>query len=185
MTDRIIERVNEFVMPQDYLFYLGDWSLDTSEQQFEEDLAKFNCKNILMIWGNHNSPIRYIYDREVYNWNESGSQPGADEFGSVEVYPLRYKNIVFCGDYMEIIVNGTHIVMCHYPMDVFNKMRHNAYMLCGHSHGTYPKTRIDCKENKRLDLSWDCHNKPLSFEEIKNIMDKKELMSFDHHGKKH
>lgn len=195
MTTQITAKVNELVMPDDYLFYLGDWCLDTDEAKFESDLAQFNCRNIMMLWGNHNNPVQRIYKKLIRNsiagqidgdikWYEPTKKRGfvdAQWVGAVEVYPFRYKNIVFCGDYMEAVVDGQVICMCHYPMDVFNHGTHGAFMLCGHSHGSYEKTRKDYKYNKRLDMSWDCHLKPLSINEVKDIMAKKEFIAVDHH----
>ncbi len=197
MTEEIIKTVNEIVKPDDYIMYGGDWCLNTSETEFEEDLAKINCRNIFMIWGNHNNPVQRIYKREVkktvasqlsgdVKWKDPITKTNgildSRWMGEVEVYPLRYKNIIFCGDYMEIVVNGEYICMCHYPIDVFNNIRHGAYMLCGHSHYSYEKTRENCVENRRLDLSWDGHLRPLSIQEVQTIMSKKSMVTVDHHG---
>lgn len=197
MTTQIIETVNELVMPNDYLFYLGDWCLNTTEEKFESDLAKFNCRNIMMLWGNHNNPVHRVYKREIkkslasqlngdINWHDPAKKGGSIDtrwFGEVDVYPFRYKNVVFCGDYMEVVVNGSHICMCHFPIDVFNSMKNGSFMLCGHSHYTYDKTRDTCLDNRRLDMSWDGHLRPLSIKEVQDIMAKKSLVSGDHHGK--
>jgi calcineurin-like phosphoesterase family protein len=172
MTDRIIEITNEHVKANDYLFYVGDWCLDTTSHMFEEQLSRFNCQNIYMVWGNHNSQVSDVYRNTVKK-----------EFNrtDIEVYPIRYRNIVFCGDYLELTVDGTHICMFHYPISVFNKMRHGTYMICGHSHYSYEKTRASCLENRILDVSWDGHLKPLSMKEIRDIMAKKGMVSVDHH----
>lgn len=198
MTSEIINTINRLVMPNDYLFYMGDWALNTNEKEFETDLSRIGCRNIMMLWGNHNNPIRRIYEHEVAKavpqlngdikwYDENDTEHTFRDtrwYGKVEIYPLRYKNIVFCGDYMEAIVDGQYICMSHFPMDVFNQGLHGAFMLCGHSHGSYEKTRTDYKYNRRLDLSWDLHLKPLSIQEIKNIMAKKEFLAVDHHGSK-
>jgi tetratricopeptide (TPR) repeat protein len=128
-----------------------------------------------------NAPL-YVYLGVAYE--KSGDSDNANNrwMGQVEVYPLRYKNIVFCGDYMEAVVNGQLICMLHYPIDVVNKQGHGSWMLCGHSHYSYAKTKADCLENKRLDLSWDGHKKPLNFFEVKTIMDRKKVFAVDHHG---
>jgi calcineurin-like phosphoesterase family protein len=174
MTEQIIAKVNELVMPNDYLFYMGDWCLNTTEDKFESDLVRFNCRNIIMLWGNHNSRVKDAYEKALQ------SELGRTD---IEAYPVRYKNIVFCGDYLEVVVDGQYICMCHYPIDSFNKMRNGAIMLCGHCHYSYEDIRDTCPKNKRLDLSWDGHFKPLSINDIKTIMAKKELVAVDHHGK--
>jgi calcineurin-like phosphoesterase family protein len=197
MTQQIIAKINELVMPDDYLFYMGDWCLNTNENEFEQDLAQINCRNIMMLWGNHNNPVKRVYEKLVFNvahnisgdikwYNPISSTPNYVDtkwLGKVEVYPLRYKNIVFCGDYMEAIVDGQYICMFHYPIDICNAQRDGAFMLCGHSHYSYDKTRADWVENKKLDLSWDGHLKPLSINEVKAIMAKKGIVGIDHHTK--
>jgi calcineurin-like phosphoesterase family protein len=185
MTNGIIETCNKIVRHQDYLVFLGDWCLNTSDEQFEADLSRFNCKNILMLWGNHNNPVERIYRQEVEKWiawNECGTQPGWEITKSTDVYPFRYKNAVFCGNKMNMMVDGQLYCLNHFPEDVFDQMRHGAFMLCGHSHYGYEKTRKDCKENRRLDVGWDGWRKPLSTDEIKEIMATKCLVGLDHHG---
>jgi calcineurin-like phosphoesterase family protein len=174
MTWGIINKVNEIVRPNDIIFNLGDFCLNTTEEEFESFLSALNCQNIYYITGNHNSRIKDAYKKALQS-----------ELGRADInaYPVRYKNIVFCGDYMEVVIDGQLIIMCHYPMDVFNEMRHSAIMVCGHSHYTYEKTRSDYQGSKRLDLSWDGHMKPLSFQEVRNIMNKKNIPELDHHTK--
>lgn len=173
MTWGIINKINELVRPDDIIFNLGDFCLNTTEGEFENYINSIKCQNIHYINGNHNSRIKDAYRKSLQS-----------ELGRTDIlaYPVRYKNIVFCGDYMEAIVDGLYICMCHYPIDVFNEMRSGAVMLCGHSHYTYDKTRDTCLENKRLDMSWDGHLKPLSINEVKAIMAKKGLVAVDHHG---
>lgn len=174
MTWGVINKVNEIVRPNDIIFNLGDFCLNTTEGEFENYLDNLRCQNIYYITGNHNSRIRDAYRKAVQK-----------EIGRIDldVFPIRYKNVVFCGDYMEVIIDGQFMCMMHYPIDVCNEQRHGAYMLCGHSHGSYPKTREDCLESKRLDLSWDNFLRPLSINELKKIMDKKGNVVLDHHGK--
>jgi calcineurin-like phosphoesterase family protein len=183
MTDQTIETCNRIVRPEDYLVFLGDWSLNTSEEQFESDLARFNCYNILMLWGNHNNPVKRIYKREVRKSVDLlyTTHPNEPWVGDIEIYPFRYKNIIFCGNKMNMIVDNQLFCLNHFPEDIFDEMRHNSIMLCGHSHYGYEKTRAECTENKRLDVGWDGWKKPLSTDEIKEIVAKKGFIGKDHH----
>lgn len=170
--EAVINKLNEVVRPQDSLVCLGDWALNCDEAQFEESIARVNCKTIYMLWGNHNNPIERIYRRAVRNaFNED-----------IEVYPFRYKNIVFVGNYWEISVDRKTMVLCHYPIAVFNHMKHGAYHLCGHSHYNYEKTRAQYADGLYLDVGWDGHGKPLSFAEVQAIMATKNIANLDHHG---
>lgn len=176
MTDMIIAKVNELVAPNDNLFYLGDWCLNCTWDQFRVDVARIQCQNIYMLWGNHNSRVSQAY-REGISFQYGITDP------NVEVYPVRYFNLIFIGNYQEVVVDGQYYVLCHYPIDVFNEGMDGAIMLCGHSHGNYDKTQKDYPFGKRLDLSWDCFGRPLLFSEVKEICDKKQFVMSDHHGK--
>jgi len=171
-TDSVIETINEYVSPNDNFFYLGDFSLNTTESQFEDYISRIKCQNIYMIWGNHNNPVEKIYNREVL------SQYGKPD---IKVYPLRYKNVIFMGDYLEVAIDGRAVVMFHYPIDIWNYMKDGSYMLCGHSHYSYPKTQKVAKSGLILDVGWDGYGRPYEFEEIISIMKSKEIKSVDHH----
>lgn len=168
----LIEKTNEIVRPNDILFCLGDYSLNCSEEQFENFLSQLNCQKIYTIWGNHNSPLYKIYNREVE------LSYGKDK----EVYPIYYKQLIFLGNYVEVIVNGQFICLSHYPISVFNHGGKGSWMLCGHSHGSFKESLPEFKESKRLDVGWDVFKKPLSFDEIKSIMETKQTAKLDHHG---
>ena len=76
-------------------------------------------------------------------------------YGFSEKYPIR-----------EIKLEGHHITLNHYAMRVWNKSHYDSWHLYGHSHSTL----------EPIGKSWDIgvdNNKffPLSFDEIKKIMD--------------
>ena len=58
---------------------------------------------------------------------------------------------------------------------------HGSWCLCGHEHGGLPATRPEAKDGKILDLGWDLYKKPVSFAEVKAIMDTKQVSSVGHH----
>ena len=168
----LINKINERVKENDTLFHLGDFCLNSTEEDFENFLSRINCRNIYFIWGNHNHPLEKIYRREVKKlWG------GTD----VEVYPLRYKNIVFWGSYQEVIIDDKFCVLSHYPIKEFNHMKHGAYMLCGHSHGGNPISQKASTDGLYLDCGWDEHGAPLLFSEVVAIMDGKKKTSIGHH----
>lgn len=64
--------------------------------------------------------------------------------------------------YAEISVEGQRLVLFHYALRVWNKLRHGALHLYGHSHGNLPGTSLSC------DVGTDCWNyAPVSLDEIK------------------
>lgn len=79
----------------------------------------------------------------------------------------------------EIKYDGRGIVLCHYAMRVWNKSHHGQFHLYGHSHGSLP----DDPNSLSFDCGVDCHNyMPISFPQVKAIMDKKTFKPIDHHG---
>jgi len=66
-------------------------------------------------------------------------------------------------DVSESLVIGTDVVLCHYPLASWPRMRHGTLMLHGHCHGTLPP------RDRRVDVgvdSWDF--RPVSIDEIEN-----------------
>ncbi len=175
-TQGIIDKINERVRENDNLIHMGDFCLNTNEDQFEVLISKLNCQNIYMIWGNHpNSHFKRIYKPMV------SSILKENYTNNSEIYPLRYKNIIYIGHYAEITVNGQLMVLCHYPISVFNKMRNGVWHLCGHSHYNFDPSTAENLDSKTLDVGWDGFARPLSFPEIYEIMSKKGITTVDHH----
>lgn len=84
-------------------------------------------------------------------------------------------------EYLELSIEGQKIVISHYPMMTWNGSSRGAWMLHGHCHGNlkYPF------EAKLHDIGIDPNNYfPLSFEDLKRILDKKNISVIDHHGAK-
>lgn len=157
-TQFIIDKTNEIVGPDAFLFNLGDITLNCSESKFEEFLSQIKCQNIYLLWGNHNSPSHDFYQREV-----SKIFKGLiDE--NVEIYPFRYRNVIFLGNYAEIIVDKQKIILSHYPLVSWNDMKRGSWMLYGHIHN---KLKLD---GRRIDVGWDNFQKPVSFQELQKMM---------------
>jgi calcineurin-like phosphoesterase family protein len=174
--DHIIRSINEWVKENDILFHLGDITLNCNEEQFEHFIDSLKCKTIYLLWGNHNSPTWKIYQREVEKYLNKLN------LSNVEIYPFHYKNVVFVGNYVEVVVNGVFFfVLCHYPIYVFNHMKDNAIHLCGHSHYNLELSQANDLRSKILDVGWDGWKKPLSVSEILEVVDKKKTMIIDHH----
>ena len=172
--DMWIELTNELVRPNDYLLMLGDFCLNTSVAQFNAYLDRIQCRNILSLWGNHNNPHEKAIYRAAMGNKFVGPFP-------VETYPLQYKNMLYMGYYLEAVLNGQYTVLQHYPLYVWSEMAHGAWMLCGHSHNGCELSRAETTTGKILDVGWDGHGKPWSLEEIRAVMDKKQIVAVDHH----
>lgn len=68
-------------------------------------------------------------------------------------------------DLNSIVIGGQRIVLCHYAMRVWRASHFGSWQLFGHSHGRLRPV------GKQWDVGVDRNNfKPLSYEEIKEIM---------------
>lgn len=178
----IVDTTNLLVKATDNLFLLGDIALNVSEQQFEDLLNSIKCRNIYFVFGNHSSRVKDIYKREIDKWfysNDEGyysDQAKIDGNTNPEMYPFRYRNLIFLGNYAEITVNHQPIILSHYPMYSWNKMSHGSWCLSGHLHSTK-----DNYTGKHIDVGWDAFKKPMSFDELVLIMNKKPIFKEGHH----
>ena len=179
-TDSIIDAINQAVRPNDVLMHAGDFCLNTEENGLNELLARIQCQYIYMLFGNHNNPLWKIYQREIHSWlscndegynSTGGGSIGADD-NEPEIYPFRYKNLVFIGNYAEITVDGQYFVLSHYPISSWNYMKNGSIHLYGHQH---------CHNNptggKQMDIGFDRDKRPYSTEEILEIMNKTTVVS--------
>lgn len=194
--EELIKRINERVKEDDTLYHLGDWSFGGIEQIWEFR-KRLHCKNIHLIYGNHDQHIELNHDvpksqeKEIHDW--------AFQYLKVSSLPVRIEMqdlFSSCQHYKEIKVNGTHIILSHYAMRVWNKSHRGSIMLYGHSHGSLDDLKPSfteptwigedyfIKNNKTMDVGVDTNNLyPYSFTEIKEIMDKRDLLlNVDHHG---
>lgn len=167
-----INKINELVSRDSILFNLGDLTLNCSEEQALSFLSRLNCQNIYSLWGNHPNPIKSLYFKEVQK-----------KYGEkIEVYPFRLKNLIVLGDYAEIAIDSQLIVLSHFPFRIWNQQHKKAICLSGHSHLTDKERWPSHPHHKAMDVGWDYKKAPWHYSEIKQIMDKKELVRLDHHN---
>ena len=155
MNDAIVDGINSTVGEDDILYHDGDWSFG-GFHKINEFRRKIKCKNVHLILGNHDVHIA------------RNKQGVAGNFSSV-------------AHYRELEIEGQKIVMSHYPMIVWNNHFHGAWMLFGHCHGSLDVKHLNGR--KTMDIGIDIHPefRPYSFEELKEIMDKKSIHFIDHH----
>ena len=176
MTDGIIKSVNDTVRANDILLFLGDFCLNTTLPQFEELLSRFACQNMYMLIGNHPNPhYKNIYLPMVRKILGENYTPES------EIYPLRYKNVIYLGHYAEVVLNGQMVILSHYAFRSWDHMSHGSWCLHGHEHGVMIESSPDDSNAKILDVAWDTFKKPVSFVELTEIMNKKKIKSVGHH----
>jgi calcineurin-like phosphoesterase family protein len=112
MDRAMIARWNETVGPDDEVWHLGDFAIRQPEARVAEILAQLNGVKHLVAGNNDPDATR--------------RQPA---WASVR-------------DYAEIEVDGTSLVLCHYPFRTWRNSGKGAVDLHGHSHGRLaPMTR--------------------------------------------
>lgn len=167
----IINEINNVVGQNDYLFHLGDFCLNTDLDKFNSLLDRINCQNIYKIWGNHSN----CHKKKVYRVEVDKILPNS----KAQIYPIRYRNIVYLGTSKCISIGPQLIIMNHFPLLVFDQSKNGAWHLHGHCHGNLGRSLPDAQDGKVLDVGWDVFRKPVSFEEVSRIMDKKVIKSED------
>ena len=156
MDETMIKRWNEKISPDDDVYHLGDVAL-CSPNKLKKIIDRLHGK-IHLIKGNH----------------EKSALACKDHFEWIKDY---YELTVEDDEFPE---GKQKIILLHYGMRVWNKSHWGTYHLYGHSHGTLP----DDPKMRAIDVGVDCHDfYPVSYEEVKAIMKKKEWTSPFRSGK--
>jgi calcineurin-like phosphoesterase family protein len=165
MTEGVIAKINEVVGPDGILFSLGDFCLNTNEDQLRDLLSRLKIGELWLINGNHNSCFKRVFPMMEYGGRTI--YPA----GVLEGHTWDY-DVEYFGDYVEIHAPNSKDIFCcfHYPIASFNYKSHGGMHLCGHSHGNYQLSLPSDKTEKILDVGWCVHHKPLTLAEIKEIM---------------
>lgn len=127
MNDTIIDNINAVVGYDDTLYHLGDFAFG-DKTQIPTLRRRINCKNIILLQGNHDGRL----------WKDY-----RDEFSRTEKY-------------VELRVGSTKVCMFHYPIGAWNENGRGAINLHGHSHGNYQAVGrqldvgVDCNDFKPL-----------------------------------
>jgi len=152
MKEYLTEAINSVVGRGDELYILGDVCFGSVE-----DACKFldslTCKNLHLIYGNHDSKLITYGDF-------------LQRFRSVNVY----KEIK--------LQDGTKACLMHYPIAEWNRCQYGSFMLHGHTHGSYQgKGRIkDVGVDARKD------NLMLPFSELEIIAELSQKEIIGHHN---
>lgn len=158
--DEIVSRWNDRVGKDDEVYHLGDFVFAGSKK-FEKVASLIRRLNgkIHFIRGNH-------CQKNLWSMIEAAS----GEFAALP-------NVVWVKDYHEMSVQGQSIILCHYPMEVWNHSHRGSWMLHGHCHGSLPS------RGKRLDVGIDNHpdRQVFTYEEICDYMAKQPIAVMDHH----
>jgi len=171
--DTLVNNINACVNKNDTLWHMGDWSFGgiRSVLEFRERL---NCKNIIIVCGNHDHHIRN--NRAIPIGDPQDVKEG------IRAHTLFTK----VREYRMVKIQDQPIVMSHYAMRVWEGSHKGFWMLHGHSHGSLNNdfhVNSYYAKMKTMDVGIDTHPefRPYSFDEIKIIMDERETILIDHH----
>lgn len=183
--------------PTDLILHCGDFALNTLPERFIK-LVKDTPAKIMMWWGNHESPTSNIYKKCLNTLM----------MNSCEIYPLslyvhsydqynpvagleKLSNFVFMGNESYLLIDGQIMNVRHMAPQIWDKMKHGAWAICGHSHGSFsPANPNTLDKGKILDVGVDnakVYNQTPFFtlQDVKKIMDGKNTFIVDHHGDSH
>ena len=168
MNDTLANNINEIVGENDVLIHLGDWSFGGFEQ-IEEFRNRIVCKNVHLVYGNHDHHIRRNKDNIQRLFTSTQDYIQLD---------LRIPN----GKEMDKL----SLVCMHYPIASWDGMNDGVIHLHGHVH-LPPHLRIN--DGKAMDVGVDGNNLyPINIKEIRSIMKdrphKKLTLPKDHHEKR-
>lgn len=156
MNDTIINNHNSVVTSADDVYILGDFAFVNNIQSFDNIINQLNGRKFFIL-GSHDRIVEHNLK-----------------------YLLRH--FVWIKEKAEIKINKQDITLCHYPMWSWAKSHYGSWQLFGHHHGRLNSDhrspdKINLTDRLQLDVGVDCWNfSPVSFEQIKEIMDKKNFV---------
>ena len=156
MNEDLITLWNATVPEDGTVFHLGDVSLTANPKDLNDLLHKLNGNKYLII-GNHESDaLGKDYIRK--HWD-----------GIFDIAEIFVKD-------EEVTYKEQHIVMCHYPMIVWNGSHRGSWQLFGHVHGGLSNKGVIKHSVTALDVGVDCHDyRPISYQEVKERITKQAL----------
>ena len=151
-------------------FLLGDTIFGhMADERLLKLFNRLNFKVLYILPGNHQAGYKQLLDSLHENvLNVDGHE----------------KLIHFVPNYLEAVVNGQAIVMCHYPILSFNGMSKGAYHLYAHVHGNLGRSELGrLYQNTGLTYEVSVENcpSPITFGELRAKMRKKVQSTPDHH----
>lgn len=167
----LIASHNKIVKDEDNFYHLGDFCFSSRVDVIVFILERMNGRKHL-IRGNH-------CDKKA--WRKIAGDKALCSRLKIE-WIADYKKIAILD---EETGKKQAIVMCHYPMYVWDGLQYGSYMLHGHSHGGLHGVT----QGKILDVGLDAFDVMhgfadyWSFEGIREYMKGRQIAALDHHGR--
>jgi len=200
--DKFLEDQCKSLTEKDLLIYLGDYSLNTTDEQTSALLHNTKAQ-IFYVFGNHEGYHSRFYRNSLEQfWGSktniqifpfSVDKTTNDGKASIPFPKGKYCNeITYFGEeaYFQI---GNNFYFCrHMAPLIWDRMKYNnQFALCGHSHGNLVAAQHNSVSyGKLLDVGVDTAIKVngsafLTVAEVDDIMNKKKIVIHDHHGEDH
>jgi len=178
MTEIIINSINSTVGKNDTLYHIGDLSFGglLNIWRFRKQIV---CENLINICGNHDhhilkdsfipnlekqhDVIYEVSDKSRYRVFNSEKTDG--DVTARDLFKEVHDGTGNKG--ISIEINGQKIILNHYPLDTWEGIEDGVWLLHGHEHSKF----IEQEKGKILDLHWYRFKRPISFDEVKKIMD--------------
>jgi calcineurin-like phosphoesterase family protein len=153
--EKVIEAWNSVVGDDDEVWVLGDfsfWKRNKKPEKTAEIFGRLKGRRKHLIVGNH---------------DES------------DVLELGWDSV---GQLSSVTVEGAGMVLCHYPLVVWDNSHHGVFHLHGHTHGNLREDLA--KGTTRMDVGIDGHPefRPYSLEEVLEEMGRRTYEYVDHHN---
>jgi calcineurin-like phosphoesterase family protein len=160
-----IKRWNEVVDDDDIVYHLGDLAMRVNETT---KWIVYQLKGkIHHIMGNHDTNKDMVKLGRFEHVHEYGTEIMVKDDTITEKRSDGHQ----------------HIIMSHYPILSWNRSHYGSWMLHGHCHGNLMKGNLDYYKRKVMDVGCNVINyTPISYREVKTIMDKRIISSVDNHG---
>lgn len=198
MNDTLVNNINEVVGENDILIHLGDWSFGGFDS-IAEFRDRINCKNIHLVFGNHDHhQLKNTRLNDRYK-DDSGNIVKGDlnenfyeeyKFGGYWNNEVHVQDLFkSCHNYLVLNVRRRgrldkfNFVCMHFPIASWIDMNAGFIHLHGHVH-LPPHQRV--AEGKAMDVGVDGNNLyPISMDEVLDIMKKQPIKKLslpsDHH----
>lgn len=204
MNQTLVDNINSVVGEDDILFHLGDWSFGGKEQIWEFR-KRIKCKNIHLIFGNHDHHI--VGDKVIPNAHCGGmgvvDGPNPQTYGDSRdnMFDATFRELFESVSHYRMItvsipqgrVDGRQLknakfrfVLCHFPIASWHDMNQGVIHLHGHIHTPH---EFKIGPGKMMDVGVDGHLefRPYEFNEVIQLLKdrpNKGLLEheFDHHG---
>ncbi len=143
MDDYLIDKINEFVEPNDRLYHLGDFQLTGNYlENAQKYLSRIRCREVHLVFGNHDrTSLRKLFRSARH--------------------------------IKQVTYNGRVFVLCHYPMWSWPKKQYGAIHLYGHCHGNAEDEldrllpgRLSMDVGLDAVKKWTGEYRPVSYEEV-------------------